>query len=413
LAFPDGTDEQLTALRETFGLATPSPPGEDLIRSEQEELNGLTTRALSSYDGHPLLRWGLVPNRPSLAAFISHMFLHAGWLHLLGNLVILYLAGPFIEDVWGRPLYAGFYAVAGLAAAAAHIALQPESSVPMIGASGAIAGLMGAFLVRYRTTKIRFFYMIGFFFRGTFSAPAWIMLPLWFTQQIFFGLMPHNHGDGSGGGVAYWAHIGGFAFGAVAAFTIQRNRIEERFIEPQLAEKIASTVVSNPAVDRALELQQRGQAEEAFSVLAQTARLYPTNQDSALALWTVASELGRAREAAPQMLRVIDSELRNGETGLALQHWDELEQQLPELEVDAAVLVRLACALAGEDRRDSALVVTRRALLGAGTPTMALRVAQAARELDPQLARGAARVVLSRAEPGSAEFDEAQRLLVS
>src|SRR5207247_9669974 len=102
----------------------------------------------------PLQRWGLVPARIRPDALITHMFLHAGWLHLLGNLFILYLAGPYIEDVWGRPLFAGFYLVSGLVAALAFVLRYPGLDQPLVGASGAIAGVMGAFLVRYGRPEI-------------------------------------------------------------------------------------------------------------------------------------------------------------------------------------------------------------------------------------------------------------------
>jgi membrane associated rhomboid family serine protease len=180
---------------------------------------------LEYYLEHPYLRFGLVPSDPSPIGFLTHMFLHAGFLHLIGNMLMLYLAGPFIEDVWGRPLYAAFYVVAGIAAALAFVATNSDVSVPMIGASGAIAGVMGAFLVRYTNTQIHFFYWIGLFFRGTFSAPAWVMLPLWFAEQLFMAAMLE---DVSGGGVAYWAHIGGFVFGVGAAIGIRHWGIEQK-----------------------------------------------------------------------------------------------------------------------------------------------------------------------------------------
>jgi membrane associated rhomboid family serine protease len=360
------------------------------------------------------MRWGLVPNRMSIVTLITHMFLHAGWLHLLGNMLILYLAGPFIEDVWGRPIYAGFYLVSGLAAALSFVALNPSSEIPMVGASGAIAGVMGAFLVRYRTTQIRFFYMVGFFWRGTFAAPAWIMLPLWFGQQLFFFLLTRSLGEAAGGGVAYMAHIGGFAFGFAVALVMKRMQIEERFIDPNIEGKIHKTVVDNRAVEQALEAQAKGEPQCAFEVLSTEVRRAPGNHDAALAFWSVAVELNRAAEAAPVLLRGIQHELRSGDPDLALEHWSELNEQLPDLAVEPALLIRIARSLADLDHREEAIVALRRALLGCGrspNPAIVLKIARLGIELDPQLARGAARLAMAQPEVDREIRIEAEKLL--
>jgi len=205
--------------------ARPGGPDNGLIRhSQQTNLDRLTAEALDALATHPLLVWGLVPDRLTAPTLVTYQFLHAGWLHIAGNLLLLFLAGPFIEDVWGRPLFLGFYLTAGVLGGLMHVGAQPDSLTPLIGASGAVSGIMGAFLVRYRRTRIRFFYLVGVFWRGTFSAPAWVMLPLWFALQLGLA-MAAGHG---GGGVAYWAHVGGFTFGAAAAAAMAWQGIERR-----------------------------------------------------------------------------------------------------------------------------------------------------------------------------------------
>src|SRR5439155_12112088 len=126
---------------------------------------------------------------------------------------------------------------------------HPDSEIPLVGASGAIAGLMGAFLVRYARTRIRFAYLIAPSMRGTFDAPAWVMLPLWFGQQIFFAALTDSS---SGGGVAYLAHVAGFAFGAAIAGAIAWLEIEARWLRPRLEAAVTTTHVNRPELDRAL-----------------------------------------------------------------------------------------------------------------------------------------------------------------
>jgi membrane associated rhomboid family serine protease len=415
LVFPGGSDEEMREAYSEFFRALPTEPAGGGLRSaEQQVLDKLVDKALGSYGDHPFMRWGLVPDKKSPITFITHMFLHAGWLHLLGNLLILYLAGPFIEDVWGRPIYAAFYVLSGLVAAVSFIVVNPSSEIPMVGASGAIAGVMGAFLVRYRTTQLQFFYMFGFFWRGTFSAPAWVMLPLWFGQQVFMYMLTKNLGDDAGGGVAYMAHIGGFVFGLAVALVMQHQRIEERFVASKIEGKVNKTLVDNSAVEQALEAQAHGEPERAFEILCAESRRSPTNHDAALACWSVAVELDRTAEAAPALLRSIDHELRSGDPDLALEHWLELNERVPGLQVEPALLVRIAKSLAEINQHGEALIALRRALLGAGrsaNPALALKIAQAGKHLDAQLARGAVKLALSRPGLDPAVRAQAERLL--
>jgi membrane associated rhomboid family serine protease len=409
----DGEDEQFEAMLEAYrSMAGPPPTNAAVRESEQEVLDGLMAGALESFEDHPLMRWGLVPNDISLVTLFTHMFLHVGWLHLIGNMLLFYLAGPFIEDVWGRPLFLAFYLVAGCVAAFFHIATNPGSSVPMIGASGAISGVMGAFLVRYWSTKIRFFYMVGIFFRGTFSAPAWIMLPLWFGQQVFYALLTRNLGDE--GGVAYWAHIGGFLCGLGAAGAIKAARVEERFINPALEGKVHSTVVSNEGVERALEMQQAGRIDEALELLAKETRRSPSNLDAALAFWSLAVEAGREGQAAPAALRAIQLQVRAGDEEHALAMWDELHERVSGVEVPLPALIRMVHVLTEHGRREQAMTAVRNALLAAGaTPgaATAVRIATLAASLDPTVSRAAARLALSQKDLDPDARVQAERLL--
>jgi membrane associated rhomboid family serine protease len=145
---------------------------------------------------------------------LTAMFMHAGWLHLIGNMVFLWAFGPEIEDAMGRPRYLAFYLLSGVVASAAQIAAMRDSAVPNLGASGAIAGVMGAFLITYPRDRIRTLLLFGFFYRVT-VIPAALLIGLWFLTQLFSQL--GSVADVQSGGVAYLAHVGGFIFGAATA----------------------------------------------------------------------------------------------------------------------------------------------------------------------------------------------------
>src|SRR5688572_6039382 len=189
--------------------------------ADQRRLDELVARWREARARHPLFRHGLVPAAPRPHALLAHLFLHAGWLHLLGNLLILYLSAPFLEEAWGARRFAAFYLAAGLVAGGLYALQHRELDVPLVGASGAVAGVLGAFLLLRGRSRIRFAVFLGFV--GTFTAPAWVMLPLWFLGQLLDALAGDVTGGG-GGGVAYWAHVWGFVFGVVWVAVDRRVR---------------------------------------------------------------------------------------------------------------------------------------------------------------------------------------------
>jgi len=144
---------------------------------------------------------------------LTAMFMHGGFVHILGNMVFLWAFGPELEDAMGRLRYLMFYLLSGTVASLAQIAAMPSSTVPNLGASGAIAGVMGAFLITYPRDQIRTVLLLGIFTRIT-MIPAALLIGLWFLIQLFDGV--GAVADVQTGGVAYMAHVGGFIFGAIA-----------------------------------------------------------------------------------------------------------------------------------------------------------------------------------------------------
>lgn len=174
-----------------------------------------------------ITEWGVVPVELTAAwgrgdllsmetfTLISSQFLHGGWLHLLGNLLYLWIFGNNVEDRLGRPGFLLFYLVGGVLAALAQVAIDPGSPIPTIGASGAIAAVLGAYLVFFPGARVTSFVFLGFFYQLV-RIPALIVLGLWFVLQLMSGL--GSLGVSQQGGVAFFAHIGGFVFGAVVAW---------------------------------------------------------------------------------------------------------------------------------------------------------------------------------------------------
>jgi membrane associated rhomboid family serine protease len=145
---------------------------------------------------------------------LTSMFLHGSWMHIIMNMWFFWIFGNNIEDSMGRMRFIVFYLLCGTAAAAAQVAMDPGSPVPVVGASGAISGVMGAYLVLYPRVRVYTLVPLGFFLT-TIALPAWVMLGYWIVLQ-FLGGLPQLGGAQSNGGVAFWAHIGGFVVGAAA-----------------------------------------------------------------------------------------------------------------------------------------------------------------------------------------------------
>ena len=146
---------------------------------------------------------------PAYGTLLSSMFLHGGWMHLIGNMLYLWIFGNNIEDVMGHMKFILFYGVCGIVAALSHAFIDPESTIPMVGASGAISGVLGAYLLLFPRARVLVLIPIGFFSQ-MIHVPAAIVLGLWFVMQLFSGGMSLGH---EGGGVAFFAHIGGFIAG--------------------------------------------------------------------------------------------------------------------------------------------------------------------------------------------------------
>lgn len=171
--------------------------------------------SLGSYErNHFIAVYGLIPDRLHPYTIVTSMFLHGGWLHVLGNMWFLWIFGDNVEDILGHGKYLAFYLLCGVAAAVTHIFFNPLSRVPTVGASGAIAGVMGAYLVKFPHNRVLTLIPIFVFFT-TVEVPAVLMLAYWFVIQLFSGFGSIGYSQVSEGGVAWFAHVGGFLAGMI------------------------------------------------------------------------------------------------------------------------------------------------------------------------------------------------------
>ncbi len=164
-------------------------------------------------------------NTHTILTLFTSMFIHANLLHILGNMLFLWVFGDNIEDAFGHPGFILFYIISGLAGSFLHTVFSPNSSIPSVGASGAISGVMGAYVVLYPRARILALIPFGFFIRLTYL-PALLFLGFWFLLQLFYGFVLR----GANGGVAYFAHIGGFVAGLLMAILLKKLKRSSRYV---------------------------------------------------------------------------------------------------------------------------------------------------------------------------------------
>jgi membrane associated rhomboid family serine protease len=319
-------------------------------------------------------RYGYVPAHPSLLALFTSMFLHGGWLHLLGNMLFLWLAGTSLEDRWGRLFFPLFYLTSGVLATLSHAAMHPQSTLPMVGASGAIAGLMGAFLVRLGKTRIKFFYWF-YVVRGTFYSPAYLVLPMWLLEQIYLASLRQAIG------IAVWAHIGGFVFGAVLALIIRFSNLEASVLAPSIERKTSYRASSR--LTQAMSKLDRGDTQAAIKGLEAILRGEPANIDARTALVDAYTRVGNTLAAGKESARLVGAYIRARDLDGATTAYREHRQSHHDVPLPMRDL--LALATHAEKHRDfhdavdlyQAAVAAEpddplapRALLGAGRLTL-------------------------------------------
>jgi membrane associated rhomboid family serine protease len=391
---PASAVEQLEALRERFAAA-PHEIERFEVAAKQAEFDAGVREALADLEAaerdHPYLAHGLRPGAITAWGLLAHMFMHAGWLHLLGNLFMLFMAGPALEDRWGRPLFAVAYGLSGIGGALLFAALSSDPNIPLVGASGAIAGVFGAFLVRFWSTQIRFWYLLWFGFRvftGTFSRPAYMMLPLWLANEVLQAWL--SSALDIRGGVANTAHIGGFLVGGGAALAARALQLDVRF---DRAIEAKTTALGNLAVVEALALRDQGDLTGAIRKLALQVKQQPRDAEAIDAYWDACAAAGCAGDAAHAVLALAQRELAANDGVRAAQRYLEVRAALPSYGFDVAFVARLVPHLREHDR-ELALQALRwlaEPSTDALAPTLAQRAFDQARDLDPLVAKQLAR----------------------
>ncbi|MCP4347313.1 MAG: rhomboid family intramembrane serine protease [Desulfobacterales bacterium] len=334
---PDAQNEQMEAFMREFG-------GKSGMKQEewgQKKLDRLVKEFEEAYKNHFFMKHGYIPAEGGFFSLVSCMFLHAGFFHLFFNMVLLWMTGCNIEDLWGRIIYPIFYVVGGIVATMAHVVMFPESTQPLVGASGAIAAVMGAFMIRLYNTRINFMYIIGAGIRvkrGTFIAPAYLMLPLWLADQLFEAYLASY----MGGSVAFWAHIGGFIFGAVVALAIKFSGIEEKYINPAIEKK---TNLVDEDYSSGMKKLDEDDPDGAVQDLRKALVNDPDNSDARIGLSKAYFRQEKTKVAVLEFNRGIKSYIKQDCADIAADEYLEMISEFPDATLDSLLQLKLAKAM--------------------------------------------------------------------
>jgi len=280
----------------------------------QAEMDSLNEQYVKLSASSILDQYAFIPAHPTAMSYLTANFLHGGWLHLIGNMWFLWLAGFVLEDVWGRWLYSVFYLIAGVAALQLYAWSNPGSMTPTLGASGAVAALMGAFLVRFPKMKIEMGWLFMFrFYR--FKAPAYWLLPLWLGVEVFYGSL-----FGSTSGVAHWAHVGGFVFGALVALGLQHSGLEHK-ANKAIEEQVSWS--ADPEIDQASDLMEQGQLDQAATILNNHVAAKPNALDAWNLLRQIYSRQANTHAYLEATVKTCALHLRAHEVEAALQDYGD------------------------------------------------------------------------------------------
>lgn len=268
-----------------------------------------------------LMSLAFVPAEASVFHMWTASFLHANLEHILGNLVFFYVTGPFLEDAWGRVVFSLFYASGAIVAALLDMAHDPEGTIPRVGASGAIAAVMGAFVIRFGNRKFRFLWWSPPFtpLRGReFRIPAWLYLPFWFATSLLIASTV-----GNAMGTAEWAHVGGFVYGAFVALVLWGIGFERRFID-RTAE---GQPVHSEELVKAMEAGRAGRLVEARRETAEILSADPRNVDARRLAFDLATQYGDPKEIARTDGPLLDRYLEMREKDLARDLISEIRRE--------------------------------------------------------------------------------------
>ncbi len=313
------------------------------------------------------LSFGFIPSNPRPISWITSIFIHANIFHLLGNAIFFWFVGCNLEDRWGRIVYLLFFFTGGILANYAHFLANPYSSIPAVGASGAISALMGAFLLRFPKMPTRVFWLwFGFTFRfGVITIPAYIGIIMWISMQIILSML-HV------GNIAYWAHLGGFAAGAVGAALLMITGLDHKLNRrvQELAENqtMVTEYQDDPELNKSFEAERQGNLRRAAHIVSELLKRKPDDPVFRERMGNILLKQGNIRLGTHHLIKAISHYLNNSGIDYVLYLLETIEANSGIKHVPWNIFLETGRILSSCDRKPDARQFYEKALLYCDDP---------------------------------------------
>lgn len=334
---------------ESFLQGRRNPSGKEAVIAQIRKVAAKFTRDFYS-------TFGFIPGQPRLLTLITHMFVHAGLLHLLGNLIFFWVSSYALEDIWGRVPFIILFLTSGLAAVFFYAQTTHNPDVPLVGASGAIAGLMGAFFVRMGHVRIKMLLIWWALLRGgaiDFWIKAKYFLGFWFIREMLNFLLFSNLMSG----IAYAAHLGGFAWGVFFALAIRKFQIETKILAPRIQEKIIVAKADPQLIEAGTALDD-GNFVEARRLIQQYLTRVPDDSDGWMLAFVIARRIPDYRLCQVVVERLVEKAAAGQDWLLdaVLEHMEDCRPHFRPT-FDPRALNKVVSILLQKNRSDQALTI--------------------------------------------------------
>jgi membrane associated rhomboid family serine protease len=361
--------------------------------AEQSQLNVLTSRSFDRLDSHPYRALGLVPARGGWLPFATHPFVHGGWIHALLTCLLLLAAGPLLEAVWGRGLFAASCALAAVFGGLVFRLLHADLDRALVGGGALVSALVAGAVVRFWNEDVDLASWLSPLTSLELRVPSWSLAAAWAVYQA--ALVWAARGDLPGGlqnAQGITASLGGLVAGAGIAIGLARSGLEDQF-GSRLVPVAARTASGRFDIEKVKRARARGDLETAFQQLRAETRHSARNRDIVELFWEIAVEHDQAESAATAMLQLIREEIRRGALETAVSQWRRVGERVPSALLDPATLLKLLPLIRSKLGDDAAVLALHQAVDPANrgfTPEIGAEIARAAAEIEPDVARKAA-----------------------
>ncbi|MDJ0835056.1 MAG: rhomboid family intramembrane serine protease [Acidobacteriota bacterium] len=389
------------------------PDNADVRNREQQRLNSLVAEGMKSFNQRLVTRLGLVPYDPSPWGLVTYMFVQPGLIGLLINLFFLYITGPHLEDRWGRPFFAVFWVLGGVGAGVLFMITYPDSWQGVIGVSGAVSAVIGAYTVRYPTNRIRFKILIHLPGNPDLLISPGVLFPAWYL--INFGIQyvrtVHFNEYPVSGYLPYVINLWGFAFGAVVAGVIRIFKLEPLLYQSPF-EKLPEDQQLHIKIDDALAANK---TEDAFNLLREAWTRFPKDRDFQLQFWDQSVRMQRESEAEAAGKDLIHHLVEQGNYENAVYHWTEYTRAFPGDNIVPARVADLTHGLLSIEFQDETREVLRYTFRHQGQTAdirVMINLVETASLTDPQAALEGIAVLRRRgdlADEEKARLDELEK----